>query len=296
MRLTAVLVNYNSGAEIARALRSIADEVPDGAWEAIVIDNASADGSDRIAADFGAPVRVVSNAENRGFARGVNQGVAAARADRVLVMNPDCRLVAGALDALESALDGDPACALVGPKILNPDGTPQGSARGDPDMLTGLFGRTALLRRLFPSLRVARRNVLVPDAGQGTVHVVDWLSGACFLAQTEALRSVGGLDERYFLYWEDSDLCRRLRAAGYVVKYVTSAFAVHRVGVSSRTARERSVRAFHDSAYLYYVTHVAPDRFDPRRLLARWLLRARCALWVRRLRARGDVPVPWEET
>jgi GT2 family glycosyltransferase len=93
---------------------------------------------------------------------------------------------------------------------------------------------------------------------------------------------VGGFDERYFLYWEDADLCRRLRAAGHEVRYVPAASAVHRVGHSSRTARAPSVRAFHDSAYLYYSTHVAPGALNPKRLLARALLAVRC-WWLLRV-------------
>jgi GT2 family glycosyltransferase len=105
---------------------------------------------------------------------------------------------------------------------------------------------------------------------------VDWLSGACVLARREALAAEGGFDERYFLYWEDADLCRRLRTRGYEVRYVPAASAVHRVGHSSRTARAPSVRAFHESAYLYYATHVAPGALNPKRLLARALLALRC--------------------
>jgi N-acetylglucosaminyl-diphospho-decaprenol L-rhamnosyltransferase len=110
---------------------------------------------------------------------------------------------------------------------------------------------------------------------------VDWLSGACVLGRRDALTGVGGFDERYFLYWEDADLCRRLRARGYQVRYVPAATAIHRVGHSSRTARAASVRAFHESAYLYYATHVAPGVLNPKRLLARALLAARC-WWVLR--------------
>lgn len=145
-------------------------------------------------------------------------------------------------------------------------------------MLTGLFGRTSALRRLLPGAPVARRNVVTEDAiasGQPST-VVDWLSGACMLARRDALTAIGGFDEQYFLYWEDADLCRRLRSAGWHVRYVPDAVAMHRVGHSSRTAKAGSLRAFHRSAYLYYRTHVAPGPLDPRRPLARVLLGLRC--------------------
>jgi GT2 family glycosyltransferase len=274
--VAAILVNYNTGGELPQALESIARELGTRRWEALVVDNASSDGSDCVAERFGPPVRIVRNAENVGFGRAVNQALAATTAPTVLIMNPDCQLVAGALTTLEAELFSHATCALVGPRILDPDGSEQGSARGDPDMLTGLFGRTSLLRRLLPWLPVSRRNVIVDDDSVDTSIAVQWVSGACMLAQREALSSVHGFDPRYFLYWEDADLCRRLRLKGYEVRYVPRATAVHRVGHSSRTARPASTRAFHESAYLYYATHVAPGRYNPKRWLARVLLTLRC--------------------
>ncbi len=280
--VSVILVNYNAGPELARALRSIADELSGQRWEAVVVDNASSDGSAEVVADFAPHVRLQRNDENIGFARGVNQGLAATSGPLVLLMNPDCRLVAGAFDVLRRELERSHAYAIAGPRILNPDGTVQGSARGDPDMFTGLFGRTTLLRRLLPGLAVARRNVVSGDAvrhGDGSV-TVDWLSGACLLARRDALQRVNGFDERYFLYWEDADLCRRLRELGVQVRYVRAATAIHRVGQSSRSVRASSIRAFHESAYLYYATHVASTS-PPKRWLARMLLSVRCWLHLR---------------
>src|SRR5438552_4646385 len=281
----AILVNYNAGAELERALRSIADELAGHVWEGIVVDNASDDDSTAAVDRFAANVRLARNSANVGFARGVNQGLAATKAPYVLIMNPDCRLMAGAVGTMRAVLDAHPQCAVAGPRILNPDGSVQGSARGDPDMLTGLFGRTTVLRKLVPFLAVARRNIVVDEAirgGQESV-VVDWLSGACMLARREALDAVRGFDERFFLYWEDADLCRRLRARGYHVRYVPGATAIHRVGQSSRTARASAIRAFHKSAYLYYATHVARAPLDPKRALARLILHTRC--WVQLMAA-----------
>lgn len=278
--ISAILVNYNGGAELRRALQSIAAELIGHDWEAVVVDNASIDGSAEIAREFEPQVRLIRNATNVGFGRGVNQGLSLSSAPLVLVMNPDCRLVGGALATLRAELESRELCALVGPRILNPDGSVQGSARGDPDMLTGLFGRQGILRRLLPGLDVSRRNVVDDDAsGRGPSKTVDWVSGACMLARRAPLHGAGGFDERYFLYWEDADLCRRLRQSGYHVRYVPAATAVHQVGHSSRSARATAIRAFHASAYLYYATHVAHGTFNPKRLVARAILTVRC-LWL----------------
>jgi len=275
--VTAILVNYNAGNELAVALRSIQSDCAQVEWEAVVVDNASSDNSAAIVETFPG-VTLIRNPANVGFGRAVNQAAAVATAPRLLLVNPDCRLVSGAISTLRSVLDAEPSCAVVGPRIFDPDGTVQGSARGDPDMLTGLFGRTGALRVLLPFLPVARRNVVVEDAvrtGASSV-VVDWLSGACMLIRRDAFTAAGGFDERFFLYWEDADLCRRLRNRGFQVRYVPGASAVHQVGRSSQTARRSSIRAFHASAYLYYATHVAPGALNPRRLLARALLGVRC--------------------
>ena len=275
--VTAILVNYNAGNELTVALRSIQSDCAQVEWEAVVVDNASSDNSAAIVETF-PRATLIRNPANVGFGRAVNQAAAVATAPRLLLVNPDCRLVSGAISTLRSVLDAEPSCAVVGPRIFDPDGTVQGSARGDPDMLTGLFGRTGALRVLLPFLPVARRNVVVEDAvrtGASSV-VVDWLSGACMLIRRDAFTAAGGFDERFFLYWEDADLCRRLRNRGFQVRYVPGASAVHQVGRSSQTARRSSIRAFHASAYLYYATHVAPGALNPRRLLARALLGVRC--------------------
>ena len=281
--LAAVLVNYNAGDELRRALQSIADEMGDQPWEGVVVDNCSSDGSAETILSMAPVVRLIRNTQNVGFGRGVNQGVAATTAPLILVMNPDCRLVAGAMATLRADLLAHDQCAMVAPKILNPDGSVQGSARGDPDMLTGVFGRTAAIGRLLRRLPMAARHVPSEDIlRSGTAGAeVDWVSGACFVARREALTQVRGFDERYFLYWEDADLCKRLRLAGWRIRYVTGASAIHRVGHSSKTAKAASIRAFHESAYLYYTTHVATRRLSPKRPLARLLLACRQA-WHRR--------------
>ena len=238
--LAAVIVNYNAGPELASAIQSIADNMAGRCWEAVVVDNASIDGSSDLATTFTPSARVVRNAVNVGFGRGVNQGVAASTAPFILIMNPDCRLEHGALATMRAELGRRQRCAIVGPRVLDPDGSEQGSARGDPDMLTGLFGRTGVLRNLLPSSSMSHRNVV----SNGESATVDWVSGACMLVRRTAFDEVGGFDARYFLYWEDADLCRRLRARGHEIRYVPAATAVHRVGHRARLlARRRSRRS-----------------------------------------------------
>jgi GT2 family glycosyltransferase len=271
--ITIVLVNFNSGPHLGTCLRSIAEHAPFA--EVIVIDNASTDGSEDAAVRAGTQVTLVRNPVNAGFARAVNQAFTATRGDYVLVLNPDCVLFADVLPALARELERHPECAIAGPAILDEDGSLQGSVRGDPTMLTGLFGRTTLLTRLFPNSNPARRNIRTTTANPDS-READWVSGACMLARRTAVDAVGGFDERYFLYWEDADLCRRLRARGDTTRYVPAGRVMHIGGRSSQSARGAAIRAFHHSAFTYYATHVARTRFT--RSLAWLLLTGRCQL------------------
>jgi GT2 family glycosyltransferase len=284
-QLSVVIVNFNAGEALATTLASLEPGLTEFAWEAVVVDNASTDASERVVEQAGPRVRLLRQDRNVGFARGVNAGLAATTAPLVLVLNPDCALRPGAVAALGHVLEAHPDAAVAGPRILNPDGSIQESARGDPNLLTGLFGRTTLLSRLAPNLGAVRRNLAARRAIDTGVEsaLVDWISGACMLARREALAAVGGFDERYFLYWEDADLCRRLRAAGWTARYVPHAVVVHRVGGSSQSVRRLAIRAFHQSAYRYYVTHVVPQWWHPGRVVAWTLLSARSAVkqWLK---------------
>ena len=276
--LAVVIVNYNAGEHLETCLRSLAEHLAGFDWDAVVVDNCSTDGSEQRVAAFAPRASLIRNTGNRGFARAINQGVSATDAPLVLLLNPDASLLPGAAEAMCAELRSHSDCAVIGPAVVNEDGSVQGSARGDPNMLTGLFGRTTLLTRLFPHSALAQNNVRTLGAarpGEGSIEV-DWVSGACMLVRRNAFDRVGGFDERFFLYWEDADFCRRLRTAGWRVRYHPDACILHVVGQSSRTVRRLAVREFHRSAYLYYTLHVAPSRWHPKRWLAFVLLRARC--------------------
>jgi len=273
-QISVLIVNYNSGTALTSTLGSLGPGLEGLTWEAVVVDNASTDGSER-AADSQPNVRVVRRNANAGFAVGVNIGAAASSAPFLLVLNPDCRLRAGMGLLLLNELQRHATCAVMGPAILDPSGTLQESARGDPDMLTGLFGRTSVLSRVFPNSQVTRRNLrarVLRDANDSSQQV-DWVSGACMLIRRDALAGIGGFDEGYFLYWEDADLCRRLRKAGWDTRYFPTASVTHDVGQSSQNARGLANREFHRSAYRYFSTHVVPQRWHPLRFLG-WMMLA----------------------
>ena len=288
--ISAIIVNYNSGPHLGTCVASLATGLAGFTWEIVVVDNASSDGSEAVAdqgqsSHFGTGgVRLVRLPTNTGFAVGANLGARTGAANVLLFINPDCRVAPGFLNPLLAELHASPRHAAVAPCVFNEDGSPQGNARGDPTMMTGLFGRSTLLSRLFPSVRVARRNVLRPE--NQAARSVDWVSGSCVLVRRDAFSAIGGFDERYFLYWEDADLCRRLRNAGWEIRFRPDAGVVHVGARSSRTVKPLAIRAFHRSAYLYYASHVAPSRWSARRWLAAGLLLARCGMRLLMTRSR----------
>ena len=255
-----IVVNYNAGTLLARCLRSILETAP-GA-QVIVVDNASTDGSDDVAAALGSRVTLVRNSRNVGFAAAVNMACSLIRSDDQFVMflNPDSWLIEGAADHLASLLTEYPDCAIAAPTMFDQRGRLERNLRGDPTLLTGLFGRSSLLTRLFPASGAARRNVRTDMTRNQAGSLIDWVSGACMMVRRSAFEEVGGFDERYFLYWEDADLCRRLRERGFTIRYAPAAQVGHRAGTCSDSARALSVRAFHRSVYMYYARHVARTR------------------------------------
>jgi len=273
-----IVVNFNSGRLARRCIESAAADLGSRPWRAIVVDNASTDGETAGLASLPSTT-VMANAANAGFGAAVNQAAAASSSPWLWILNPDCVVHAGAFDALLETLTAHPDCAIAAPQLLNADGSVQASARGNPTAWTGLFGRNTLLTRLFPSAAVARRNLPARDLVASGVDSapVDWVMGAAMLIRREMFDAVGGFDRRYFLYWEDADLCRRLWTRGWSTRYVPRARVTHDGGVSARTSSAMAARAFHQSAYRYYATHVVPSPWHPMRWAALVALTARGA-------------------
>src|SRR5262249_55675556 len=226
-RVSVVVVSFNTREVLLRCLAALHAHVrlP---FETIVVDNASADGSaDAVRAGF-PDARVVANSANVGFSRANNLGLRAARGEHVLVLNSDCEVRPGAVEALAAVLDARPDVAIVGPRTVGSDGRPQVSFG---PRLTPLGEWRQ--RRLVRGGREGRADVLREVAALAArEQEPDWVSASCLLARRRALDAVGGFDESFFLYEEDVDLCLRVRAAGGRVVYTPTAEVVHHLGRS----------------------------------------------------------------
>jgi len=255
-RVAVVIVNYQSYEELHGCLTSI--EQACGSAAVVIVDHESRqDEADRLTARF-PDVQLLRVAGNDGFAAGVNKGVRATSSPFILLLNPDCVVEAEAICRLTGWLERHPDVAVAGPRIRNADGTVQASARRFPDFTTAIAGRSSWLTRVLPGNPMSRRNLPARDPGDTTPVDVDWVSGACLCVRREAFDAAGGLDEGFFLYWEDADFCRRLKHAGWRTMFVPTAGAVHVGGRSSRHAADASLEAFHRSAFRLFRKHAGP--------------------------------------
>jgi N-acetylglucosaminyl-diphospho-decaprenol L-rhamnosyltransferase len=277
--VTIVIVNYNTGPALRACLASAISDLGDVDWTAVVVDNASTDGSlDEL--DTSARIVVLSNAVNVGFGAAVNQAARHHSAPLLWLLNPDCVVRPGTVSTLWRTMQAHPTCAIAGPQLLNADGSTQQSARGEPTPWTGLFGRHGLITRFFPNSAGSQANLRARAlvAGGAESAEVDWVMGAAMLIRRDRFDAVGGFDERFFLYWEDADLCHRLRERGESVRFVPAGLVEHVGGQSSKTAQRIAVRAFHKSAYLYYATHIVRSPWHPGRWFA-WTALTLRAWW-----------------
>lgn len=240
VRLSVIIISYNTRLLIRRCLESLAAFGPRCTVEVLVVDNASRDGSvSMLEAEFDW-VRVLANRRNLGYAAAVNQGIEATASDYLLVLNPDIVVREGALDHMVEFLDAHTDVGLAGAKLLNTDATLQHSCRSFYTPKTLLMRRTPL-GKLFPNSPVIRHHLLL-DYDHASPRAVDWVIGACMMARRSAVESVGGMDERFFLYFEDVDWCYRMSRQGWKVYYLPQAEMVHEHRRES--ARPRLSRSF----------------------------------------------------
>ncbi|MEA2199936.1 MAG: hypothetical protein QOI89_532 [Solirubrobacteraceae bacterium] len=253
------MVTFRGGAAVSRSLDALtrARAELDGATElsAVVVDNASRDGTVERVRDHARWAQLVELPANRGFAAACNLGIASILdADVIILLNPDVEVPPDFLTRV-ARLDWPSDVAARGPAIVNWQGQLEQSARGFPRARTGLLGRTSLLARVRPNSRLLRADLRAKrDSGP---RAVDWVSGACLIVPAEMFRSVGMLDDRYFMYWEDADWCRRAHDRGYSVIYDPALCVTHHQGSSSRERWAMTTIAFHRSALLYWRRNVS---------------------------------------
>jgi GT2 family glycosyltransferase len=224
------------------------------------VDNASSDGSvDMVRQEF-PEILLVANQENNGFARATNQGItelgfpSRGAPPYFLLLNADTVVQEGALEALLSFMHDQPHVGAAGPRLLNPDGTLQENAFRFPTLWMSLFDFFPLHGRLYRS----RLNGRYPQMCGDSPFAIDHPLGACMLLRRKALTQVGLLDEGYFMYVEELDLCHRLKQARWQVYHIPAAEVVHYGGQSTRQVPDRMFVELHRSRYRFFHKHRSP--------------------------------------
>jgi len=248
-------VSWNAQDDLRACLNSIHDGTrrPETV-ETWVVDNASADGSaDMVASEF--PwVHLIRQATNEGFSGGNNPMLVDLDADYAMLLNSDAVCHPGSLDTLLDWADSQPDAGIIGPKVLNADGTLQFSCRRFPTFAAGLF-RNVYLGRLFPNNKPAA-DYLMQDFDHDSVRDVDWVSGCILLIRRTCLAQIGLLDAKtFFMYCEDMDWCMRAHNADWRVVYYPEAVFTHAIGRSSDHAADRMIIEHHRSMWRMYKKH-----------------------------------------
>jgi GT2 family glycosyltransferase len=247
-----LIVNYHVYDDLDRCLTAVDCALRPGD-EVIVFDQES-DESKRAAVEARHPrVRWVVSPRNVGFAAAINRAAAAARTPRLLWLNPDAVISAPVVETLDAWLTSHPETGCVGPRVVNEDGRVQASARRFPDPTTAIAGRSTWLTRHFPNNWLTRHNL--PARTADHPQTVDWLAGSCLLTRRDLFERLGGLDEGFFLYWEDADYCRRAAALGFGCTYLPAVSVQHAVGRSAALNPATAIRAFHASAYRMFAKY-----------------------------------------
>ncbi len=283
-----MILSWNTRQLLEKCLRSLACPQPGLKMEVLVVDNASEDRSREMVRKLFPQVRLIVNDANIGFGAGNNTALPHATGRYVLFLNSDTVVMEGALAAMVHYADAHPDIGILGPKLLNGDGSLQYSCRRYPNLGTGFFRNTPL-GRLFPNNRFTT-DYLFQDWDHATPRDVDWVSGAALMIRRDLLDVIGGFDDDFFMYCEDVDLCWRANhaplpahiaadsapasrdpavpaplqegkpesaAPTWRVTYFPDAVIYHLIGKSTDKVPTRMTYEFHRSQYLFYKKHYA---------------------------------------
>ncbi|MCY3781055.1 MAG: glycosyltransferase family 2 protein [Chloroflexi bacterium] len=251
--LSIVIVNWNVRDLLDACLASIFASTLDAeSYEIIVVDSASTDGSTDMLRQKYPSVILLPQAENIGFTRGNNLGLAQAMGDFLFLLNPDTELCPTALAQLLDYMQANPAVGILGPHTLNTDGSHQSTRRRFPTLITGIFESTWLS---FWAPAAVERDYRLLDTGDKNIIEVDWVQGSAFLLRREVYQDIGGLDDGYIMYYEELDYCRRAKSAGWQIVYHGGAKITHHGGKSSEQASAFKHIHFQTSKLRYFRVH-----------------------------------------
>lgn len=241
-----IIVTYNSAGVIRRCLDSIfLQEIIPAKLDVIVVDNASTDETKTIASTYSSNVRIIGKTENRGFAAAANEGAFQAKSELLLFLNPDVYCSEGTLKHILGFFQEHQGVSLMGCRLLNTDGSSQRSCWKKPNL-------TTLVAEMFLSYKFSLKLVTQEPKH---ISIVPSISGACMVVRRSDFEKLQGFDERFFMYYEDMDLCVRAQQAGLKIYYYPDASVIHEIGTSSWNDMPSFFERFYTSKLLFFRKH-----------------------------------------
>jgi GT2 family glycosyltransferase len=251
--ISVIIVTWNSEEHIRRCLESVRSRANGLSFEIIVVDNFSSDSSVKITQKVSPPVTLIENQKNLGYAHANNQGIGKSTGRYVLLLNPDTEIRENALDSTFRFMEANTNIGALGPKLLNPNGSVQPSCREFPRFSTLLwefFG----LSRLFPKNRIFGRWRMGYFDFDRTIEV-DQPMGSCLMLRRKTLEQVGAFDEGFPMFFNDVDLCYRIKAAGWKIFFYSDAHVTHYRGASTSKAKRKMIWLSHLAFYRFFKKH-----------------------------------------
>ncbi|MEQ1934282.1 MAG: glycosyltransferase family 2 protein [Fimbriimonadaceae bacterium] len=257
--LSITICSWNTVDDLRLCLQSLHDVKGEADFEVLVVDNHSEDGSpDMVEKDF--PwVRLFRMQDNLGFTGGQNHALANRHAPNVFLLNSDTIVHEGAMRRLMEYHREHPEAGMIGPKLLNSDGSLQYSCRRFPNPVAALFRNTPI-GKLFPN-NPFTRDYLMQEWDHSDTREVDWVSGAALFATGDLIEKIGTLDPEYFMFCEDVDWCWQCWKAGYKVVYLHDSVITHAIGRSTDKAPNRMIGRFHRSMFRFYRKNMVSQQF-----------------------------------
>jgi len=246
--VSVIIVTWNSEKEISNCLSSLRNDL-----EVIVVDNCSQDRTKEIVRKRFPNVKLLENPSNLGFAEANNRGIRVAKGEYILLLNPDTVVREGSIEKMVEFMNTHPDVGVIGPKLLNRDGSIQPSCREFPSYKNILFELTGI-PRVFPRLSLWRMGYF----NHNTLREVDQPMGACLLIRRDLLREIGGFDETFPIFMNDVDLCYRIKNRGWKVLFFPEAEVFHFKGKSTQRLKARKIIIAHRSLYQYFKKHKKP--------------------------------------
>ncbi len=258
MKLSIVIVSYNVGNYLKNCLESINKTSKNIQPEIMVVDNDSTDNSLEILSREFSDVKVIKNSKNYGFAKGANIGMRKAQGEFILLLNPDTLLMECAVTSMLEYMENHPEIGILGPQLVNPDGSLQHSCRSFPGWSVYFSNRQSLLNRFFPSNKWSNQ-YLLKQIDHQRIQEVDWIAGCGLFLRKKMLEEINYLDEDFFMYIEDVDLALRAQKKNWKVVYFPKARLIHFQSKSVIQKKEAMLVEHHRSMYNYYLKHFSQN-------------------------------------